>query len=94
MLRLKCQGSSTEYCYIDDIEICYENTWEPEEPEYILGDVDDNGIVDIADVSALIDYLLNSDTAIINMLAADISQDNQIMIDDVSLLIDMLLSKM
>ena len=30
MLRLKqTSGNSSEYCYIDDIEICYEETWEP-----------------------------------------------------------------
>ena len=48
MLRIKqTSGSSSEYCFIDDIEISYEATWEPEEPEYILGDVDESGKVTI-----------------------------------------------
>ena len=89
MLRLKqTSGSSSEYCYIDDIEICYEETWEP---EFVLGDVNDDGLVNIADVTDLIDYLLNNDASLINMNAADISADGMINISDVTDLIDMLL---
>jgi hypothetical protein len=91
MLRLKCQGSSTEYCYIDDIEICYENTWEPEEPEYTPGDVDEDGIVGINDVILLIDYILYGDSVTINFLAGDMDSDGQIMIGDVTTIIDMIL---
>ena len=89
MLRIKqTSGSSTEYCFIDNIEICYEETWTP---EYILGDVDDDGQVGIGDIVALIDYLLNGDETGINMLAADVDSDGNITIGDVSDLIDMLL---
>lgn len=89
MLRLKqTSGSSSEYCYIDDIEICYEETWEP---EFVLGDVNDDGFVNIADVTGLIDYLLNNDASLINMNAADVSADGMINISDVTDLIDMLL---
>lgn len=89
MLRLKqTSGSSSEYCYIDDVEICYEETWEP---EFVLGDVNDDGFVNIADVTGLIDYLLNNDASLINMNAADISADGMINISDVTDLIDMLL---
>lgn len=89
MLRLKqTSGSSSEYCYIDDVEICYEETWEP---EFVLGDVNDDGFVNIADVTDLIDYLLNNDASLINMNAADISADGMINISDVTDLIDMLL---
>ena len=89
MLRLKqTSGSGSEYCYIDDIEICYEETWEP---EFVLGDVNDDGFVNIADVTDLIDYLLNNDASLINMNAADISADGMINISDVTDLIDMLL---
>lgn len=89
MLRLKqTSGSSSEYCYIDDIEICYEETWEP---EFVLGDVNDDGFVNIADVTDLIDYLLNNDASLINMNAADVSADGMINISDVTDLIDMLL---
>ena len=61
MLRIKqTSGSSTEYCFIDDIEICYENTWEPEEPEYELGDVNRDGFINVTDVTMLINMILNS----------------------------------
>ena len=93
MLRLKCQGSSSEYCYIDDIEICYESTWEPEEPEYILGDVDGNGVLGVSDATLLISYLLNEGGNVtIDELAADMDKDGHITVTDATLLISMLLN--
>ena len=91
MLRIKqTSGSSTEYCYIDDIEIDYEATWEP---EYILGDVNNDGKISIGDVTALISYLLSGDETGINLLAADINGDQKISIGDVTDLISILLTK-
>ena len=91
MLRLKqTSGSSSEYCFIDDIEICYEDTWVP---EFILGDVNDDGEVSIADVTLLIDYLLNPAGTVINAAAADVNSDNGVSIADVTAIIDMLLRK-
>ncbi|MBQ3363130.1 MAG: M6 family metalloprotease domain-containing protein [Muribaculaceae bacterium] len=94
MLRLKCQGSSTEYCYIDDIEICYENTWtpEPEEPDFIPGDVDGNGKVEITDVTMLINYIMSEGAIEINVDAADLSDDDDISITDLTMLINMIMS--
>ena len=92
MLRLKqTSGSSSEYCYIDDIEICYESTWEPEpeEPEFTLGDVNGDGVVSIVDVTALIDVLLGDGTYI---QAGDMDEDGSMTIVDVTALIDVLLS--
>ena len=88
MLRIKCAGSSSEYCFIDDIEISYEATWTP---EFIVGDVNDDNEVNIADVTLLIDYLLAPDTTEINAAAADVMTDGDINIADVTALIDMLL---
>ena len=89
MFRLQqTSGSSSEYCFIDNVEVCYENTWVP---EYILGDVNDDGLVTIGDVTQLIDYLLNLDVTI-NEAASDINGDNNITIADVTDLIDMLLT--
>ena len=91
MLRLRqTTGSSTEYCFIDDIEVCYESTWEPEGPEFTPGDVNDDGIVNITDVTTLIDYLLGNSLTI-NEAAADISGDGLINISDVTTIIDFLL---
>lgn len=57
--------------------------------DFILGDVNGDGNVNIADVTALIDYLLSGGT--INMQAADVNSDNSVNIADVTALIDKLL---
>lgn len=57
-----------------------------------LGDVNNDGFIDVADIVPLIDYVLNgyaSGEFIIEM--ADINHDGKIAIDDVVLLIDMVL---
>ena len=88
MLRIKqTMGSSTDYCFLDNVEICYENTWEP---EYIPGDVNDDGKISIGDIAALIDYLLDNN-AVVNVLAADVNESGDISIADVAALIDKLL---
>ena len=56
------------------------------------GDVNGDGNVTIADVSALIDYLLCGDASGINLSAADCNQDSGVSISDVTSLIDYLLS--
>lgn len=56
------------------------------------GDVNHDGVVNIADVSALIDYLLTGDAAVINVENADCNQDQVINISDVTKLIDYILS--
>ncbi|MBR4829282.1 MAG: starch-binding protein [Muribaculaceae bacterium] len=57
----------------------------------VRGDVDDDGEVNIADVTALIDYLLSDNASGINMENADCDEDGTILIDDVTALIDFLL---
>ena len=59
---------------------------------FIRGDVNDDGEVTIADVTALIDYLLSGDATGVNLDAADCNQDNGVTIADVTALIDYLLS--
>ena len=63
----------------------------PEEPQYILGDVNNDHAVNIADVTTLIDYLLGTSSITINMAAADVNKDQSINIADVTTLIDKLL---
>ena len=60
-------------------------------PSVKIGDVNNDGEVTIADVSALIDYLLSGDPSGINMAGADVNGDTEVTIGDVSALIDMLL---
>ena len=92
MFRIKqTSGSSTEYCFIDNVVVCYEETWEPEEPEYIPGDVDNSGEVDIQDVTAMIDYLLSGNPNGINLDAADLDANGEVSINDLTELIDIIL---
>ena len=60
--------------------------------EFINGDVNKDNVVNIADVTALIDYLLGADATNINLDAADVNGDETVNIADVTALIDMLLS--
>lgn len=65
--------------------------WVP--PTYtIMGDVNMDGNVTIADVTALIDYLLGGDDKAIDIEAANVNGDSNVTIADVTALIDMLLS--
>ena len=59
--------------------------------DYILGDVNDDGCVDISDATALINYLL-SGSGDINVLAADMNGDGCIDISDATSLINYLLN--
>jgi len=63
-----------------------------EMPVTLLGDVNDDGFVTIADVTALIDYLLGGEVNPFNKFNADVNQTADITIADVTALIDKLLS--
>ena len=62
------------------------------EAPYLRGDVDNSGDVKIADVSALISYLLSGDASTVNVNAADCDMNGEVKIADVSALISYLLS--
>ena len=59
---------------------------------WLRGDVDSNGSVTIADVTALIDYLLSGSASGVDSEAADCDQSGDISISDVTALIDYLLA--
>ena len=58
----------------------------------IIGDVNNDGVASIKDVTALINYLLSSDGTSVNRWAADINMDGSITISDVSALVNCLLT--
>lgn len=60
--------------------------------EFMRGDVNDDGRVNISDVTALINYLLNGNGTNVNEKAADVNEDNKVTINDVTSLINYLLS--
>ena len=65
----------------------------PDSPgSLLLGDVNGDGLVDISDVAALIDYLLDGDAEGISLQNADCYMDNVINIADVVEIIDYLLN--
>ena len=57
----------------------------------MIGDVDGDGEVTIADVARLVDYLLTDGSTSGNPEAADCDSDGIVTISDVALLIDYLL---
>ncbi|MBQ6166374.1 MAG: hypothetical protein IJK41_02945 [Muribaculaceae bacterium] len=63
-----------------------------EQPQQLRGDVDGDGQVNISDISALIDYLLNNDETGVNPQSADVDLDGTTTISDISSLIDYLLN--
>ena len=64
----------------------------PERPQVLAGDVDGDGMVNIIDVTALIDYILSRDASQINMSAADVDGSGNVNIADVTALIDIILA--
>lgn len=60
-------------------------------PTPVVGDVDGDGACTIADVTKLIDVLLNGDEEGFNREGADVDHDGNITISDVTVLIDKLL---
>ena len=64
----------------------------PPDPQVLIGDVDNDGEIAIADVTTLIDYLLTGNATGVNLQAADVDEDGEIAIADVTTLIDKLLA--
>ena len=58
----------------------------------LLGDVDGNGNVGIADVTLLIDYVLTGNSAGVNLDVSNVDGDNVIGIGDVTAIIDYILT--
>ena len=59
----------------------------------LLGDVNNDGELNISDVSAIIDYLLGNPSQNFNIEAADVNGNEEVNIGDVSALIDLLLKQ-
>ena len=65
----------------------------PPDPQFIPGDVNNDGLVNISDVTAIIDYMLTQDASTINFDAADLNEDGVVNISDVTALIDMMVGE-
>ncbi len=64
----------------------------PNEPSIVHGDVNEDGSIDINDVTTLIDFLLGTHIEVFNSINADLDVDGEITINDVTSLIDVLLN--
>ena len=84
-------------------EVKDEEPGDPEEPVVILGDANGDGIVNIKDVTLLINYLMseNNDAeeparfnapSTVNAAALDVNEDGIVNIKDVTALINLLLA--
>ena len=60
--------------------------------DVLLGDVNGDGVVNIADVTAMIDYILSGNASEINLAACDVNGDNSVNIADVTGIIDFILT--
>ena len=66
----------------------------PDNPGYFTrrGDVNGDGVVNISDVTDLVNYLLTNDANGINLNTADFNQDSVVNVSDVTALINYLLN--
>lgn len=76
----------------DPIPFTVGNWVTPPDPQFILGDVNGDTFVTIADVTALIDMLLNGDVTVEDCPAADMNENGEVSIADVTAIIDYLLA--
>lgn len=60
-------------------------------PPYNLGDVNDDGSINVADVNGVVNFILDTNTEILIYRAADINKDNRILVDDLSDIITMVM---
>ena len=65
----------------------------PVEPEVEIGDADEDGVIGIADVTAITDYILTGIDSEINMTAADVDKDGVVGIADVTAILDYILNE-
>jgi hypothetical protein len=81
---LYLDGTESEWSNVEEVTL-FQNGH-----GYVVGDVDHDGEVAIADVTKLIDYLLSGDTGDC-VICADVDGDGEVSIADASALIDRLL---
>ena len=58
---------------------------------YDLGDVNDDGSINVADVNGVVNFILDTNTENLIYRAADINKDNRILVDDLSDIITMVM---
>ena len=83
-------GNKNASTYVDDFTLYY--TGEEGGPlDYIIGDVNGDGEVGIADINAVIDLILGGTADDDTLVRADVNEDGEIGIADVNAVIDIVL---
>ena len=72
--------------YISTIKVTYKDA-----SGILLGDANDDGAVNITDVTVVVNYVLTKDTTLINLTNANVNQDSEVNITDVTLIVNMIL---
>ena len=80
-------GNAKVSCYLDDIKLYYQGTWGP---EFVTGDVNGDGEINIADVNSMIDLILNDEIGDLSIEVVDVNSDGEINISDVNVLIGLI----
>ena len=80
-------GNSKSNCYLDDIKLYYKYTWGP---EYLNGDVNLDGEINISDVNYVIDIILGGID--LNGLS-DVNDDGEINIADIDHIINIICTR-
>jgi hypothetical protein len=81
--KVKAIGASAESDWSNIIEVALAN-----QPQWLQGDVNHDGEVDVRDITALIDVIMNSS---VNP-EADVNRDGDIDVRDITALIDIIMS--
>lgn len=86
MLRInQTAGSQRVYCYLDDIQLFFEESWP------LKGDVNQDGEVNIADVNAVVNVILSGGGKDEAFALSDVNDDGEVNIGDVNALIKLIL---
>lgn len=85
-------GDGSDYLFTFDMDnLRFKIEILEDQPVIMIGDVNDDGFVNIGDVATLINYLLGGQNTSFNAANADVNQDKNINISDVTSLITKLL---
>lgn len=83
MLRInQTAGSTRTYCYLDNIQLFYEEEWP------LMGDVNQDGEVNIADVNTVVGFILSGE----NNPVGDVNGDGEVNVADVNAIIEQILN--
>jgi hypothetical protein len=82
---ITANGNSPASVWVDDVQLTYIN-------DVLLGDVNNDGFVNIVDVTCIVNHILGQTPPVFIKKAADLNDDGDINIVDVTLLVNLILN--